>query len=50
MLSAYASGFFGGDPMNYGEETGAALVSLEGDHGFARHMVKTLFQRAIPGP
>jgi spermidine dehydrogenase len=48
VLSAYAFGF-GGDPMNYGEET--ALQSFPGGNaGFARHMVKTLLPAAIPGP
>jgi spermidine dehydrogenase len=48
VLSAYAFGF-GGDPMNYGEETG--LQSFAGGNGgFARHMVKTLLPKAISGP
>jgi spermidine dehydrogenase len=47
-LSAYAFGF-GGDPMNYGEETG--LQSFPGGNaGFARHIVKTLLPAALPGP
>jgi spermidine dehydrogenase len=47
-LSAYAFGF-GGDPMNYGDETD--LQSFPGGNGgFARHMVKTLLPAAIPGP
>lgn len=48
VLSAYAFGF-GGDPMNYGEETG--LQSFPGGNGgFARHLVKTLIPNAIAGP
>jgi len=47
-LSAYAFAF-GGDPMNYGEETN--LQSFPGGNGgFARHIVKTLLPAAIPGP
>jgi spermidine dehydrogenase len=47
-LSAYAFAF-GGDPMNYGEETD--LQSFPGGNGgFARHIVKTLLPAAIPGP
>jgi hypothetical protein len=39
-LSAYAFGF-GGDPMNYGKETG--MQSFPGGNcGFARHIMKTL--------
>ncbi len=48
VLSAYAFGF-GGDPMNYGEETG--LQSFAGGNGgFARHIIKTLIPASISGP